>query len=59
MKVNFSLVLLGAVAASAIALPAQAATVFGTTKKNVDNVSTVLPAAAYRIEGVAYNGVTY
>jgi hypothetical protein len=56
MKVNFSLVLLGAVAASAIALPAQAATV-RTTNTNVGG--NVEPVAAYRVEGVAFDGVTY
>jgi hypothetical protein len=49
MKVNISLVIFGAVAVSAIALPAQAATVFGTTS-NVGG--TITPAAAYRIAGL-------
>jgi hypothetical protein len=59
MKVNISLVFLGAVAASAIALPAQAATVFTTTTKNASITSppeSFSPAAAYRIEGVSIAG---
>jgi hypothetical protein len=59
MKVNLPLAaVLGIAAASVFTLPSQAATVFATTKKNIDKVSTVTPAAAYRIEGVSVSGVS-
>jgi hypothetical protein len=54
MKVNISLVFLGAVAASTIALPAQAATV-KTTEFTLGN--TPMSAAAYAIDGVDVPGV--
>jgi hypothetical protein len=47
MKVNISLVFLGAVAASAIALPAQAAVLTTTT-----NVGGTVTTAAYQVTGV-------
>jgi hypothetical protein len=54
MKVNISLVFLGAVAASTIALPAQAATV-KTTEFTLGN--TPMSAAAYAIDGVDVPGI--
>jgi hypothetical protein len=58
MKVNISLVIFGAVAVSAIALPAEAAAVFGTDKKTPTDTFGP-PAAAYRVDGVIYNGLSY
>jgi hypothetical protein len=52
MKVNIALVFLGAVAASAIALPAQAATVFSTTVKGGGPI-------AYQIKELDVNGQLY
>jgi hypothetical protein len=56
MKVNITLAaVLGAAAASVFALPAQAATV----KATAIGGSTSTSYAAYRVEGVTYNEVTY
>jgi hypothetical protein len=55
MKVNISLVLLGAVAASAIALPAQALPTINRTTTNPIGGGTILPAA-YSIDNVDVTG---
>jgi hypothetical protein len=64
MKVNISLVFLGAVAASAIALPAQAATVVNKTTVpaysiNPPNPPGTVALSAYSVEGVVAGGNTY